>query len=75
MAPHYSHHDGAATKSHLELWCLPRCGGQRRLVFQCNAAGQVDIDMLSEHDRVDYLFARALRGRDYSLEIVTALDA
>ena len=74
MAPHDSHHHGAATKSHLELRFLPRFGGQRRLVFLCDTAGHVEIDKLSEHERVDYLFARALRGRDYSLEIVTALD-
>jgi hypothetical protein len=75
MAPHDSRHHGIATKSHVELQFLPRFGGQRRLVFRCNADGHVEIDKLSEHERVDYLFARALRGRDYSLEIVTALDA
>ena len=30
-------------------------------------------DKLSEHERIDYLFARALRGRDYALEIVNAI--
>jgi len=74
MAPHDSPHHGAATKSHIELRFLPRFGGQRRLVFPCNAAGNVEIDKLSEHERIDYLFARALRSRDYSFEIVTALD-
>ena len=74
MAPHDSHHHGDAAKSHLELRLLPRFGGQRCLVFPCNAAGHVEIDKLSERERIDYLFARALRGRDYSLEIVTALD-
>ena len=68
MAPHDSHHHGAATKSHVELRFLPRFGGQRRLVFPCNAAGHVEIDKLSEHER--RLSVRtALRGRDYSLEI------
>ena len=75
MAPNDSPHHGAATKSHIALQFLPRFGGHRRLVFPCNAAGHVEIDKLSEHERVDYLFARALRGRDYSLEIVTTLDA
>jgi hypothetical protein len=74
MAPHESHDDSAAAKSHIELRFLPRIGGQRRLVFPCNTAGHVEIDKLSEHQRIDYLFARALRGRDYSLEIVTAFD-
>ena len=75
MAGHDSHHHCAATKSHFELQFLPRFGGQRRLVFPCNAAGNVEIDKLNEHERIDYFFARALRGRDYSLEVVTALDA
>ena len=44
------------------------------MVFPCNAAGCVEIDKLSENERIDYLFARALRGRDYTLAIVTALD-
>ena len=74
MASHDSPHHSAAAKSHLELRFLPRFGGQRRLVFPCNAAGNVEIDKLSEHERVDYLFARALRGWGYALEIVTALD-
>jgi hypothetical protein len=58
-------------KAHAELRFLPRCEDMRRLVFQCDAAGHVDIDELSEHERIEYLFARALRGRDYSLAIVT----
>jgi hypothetical protein len=74
MAPHDSHHHSAAAKSHVEVRFLPRLAGQRRLVFPCNTAGHVEIDKLSEHERIDYLFARALRGRDYSFEIVTALD-
>ena len=74
MAPHDPHHHSAAAKSHVELRFLPRFAGQRRLVFPCSTAGHVEIDKLSEHERIDYLFARALRSRDYSFEIVTALD-
>ena len=74
MAPHDSHSHSAAAKSHVEFRFLPRFAEQRCLVFRCNTAGHVEIDKLSEHERVDYLFARAHRGRDYSLEIVTALD-
>jgi hypothetical protein len=74
MASHDSLHHSAAAKAHLVLLFLPRFEGQRRLVFPCDAAGHVEIDKLSEHERIDYLFARALRGWGYSLEIVTALD-
>ena len=74
MALQDAHHHGDAATSRLELRCLPRLAGQRCLVFPCNAAGHVEIDKLSEHERIDYLFARALRGSAYSLEIVTALN-
>ena len=32
--------------------------------FPCNCAGHVDMDRLSDRVRNDYLFARALVGRD-----------
>lgn len=32
--------------------------------FPCNHAGHVDMDQLSDRVRNDYLFARALVGRD-----------
>lgn len=33
-------------------------------VFPCNRAGHVDMNQLSDRVRNDYLFARALVGRD-----------
>lgn len=42
----------------------------RCLSFPCDAGGQVDIDALSERARMNYLFARALVGRDYSAPTV-----
>jgi len=42
----------------------------RCLSFPCDARGQVDIDALSERARMNYLFARALVGRDYSTPTV-----
>ena len=33
--------------------------------FRCDAAGRVDLDALSERERLDYLYARALIGRDF----------
>ena len=66
MASHDSHHHAPQRSRTLRgLRFLPRFGGQRCLVFPGNAAGNVEIDKLSEHERIDYLFARALRGRDY----------
>jgi hypothetical protein len=37
------------------------------LAFPCDAAGHVDLDALSERARTNYLFARAMVGRENSL--------
>lgn len=36
------------------------------LRFPCDPQGHVDLDALSALDMEDYLFARALVGRDYA---------
>lgn len=41
-------------------------GAGRSLAFPCDAEGHVDIDTLTERARANYLFARAMVGRDYS---------
>ena len=38
----------------------------RGLAFPCNAQGEVDLDRLGERARNNYLFARALMGREYA---------
>lgn len=38
----------------------------RGLAFPCDAQGQVDLDGLSERARNNYLFARAMVGRENS---------
>ena len=49
----------------------------RSYAFSCDAAGTVDMDSLSEAAREDYLYARAVIGREYSIPAVidSALDA
>jgi hypothetical protein len=42
----------------------------RRLTFPCDAQGHVDIDALSERSRNNYLYARAMVGREYSMPSV-----
>ena len=37
----------------------------RGLAFPCNEKGQVDLDVLSERARANYLYARAVVGREY----------
>lgn len=38
----------------------------RALSFPCDARGRVELDALSEPARRNYLFARAVVGRDYA---------
>ena len=37
----------------------------RGLAFPCDAAGHVDLDRLSDRARSNYLYARAVVGREY----------
>jgi hypothetical protein len=73
MATHDSPSDGSVAKPRIELRFLPRSGQGRGLAFPCNAAGHVEIDGLSENERIDYFFARALRGREFSCAIVAGV--
>jgi hypothetical protein len=36
------------------------------LAFPCDAQGRVDLDVVSERARENYLFAKAMVGRDYA---------
>lgn len=45
----------------------------RGYAFPCDAQGQVQLDALSERARANYLFARALVGRDLDTPVVTRL--
>jgi hypothetical protein len=63
---------------------LPRCGYEMRfrslfdegrgLCFPCDAQGQVPLDTLSERARNNYLYARAVVGREYFLPEVHVCD-
>jgi hypothetical protein len=43
----------------------PRSRHSFALEFPCDARGRVDLDSLSERARVNYLYARAVVGRDF----------
>lgn len=43
----------------------------RALAFPCDRNGQVDLDSVNERVRSNYLFARAMIGRDYAMPFVT----
>ncbi|MBE7419435.1 MAG: hypothetical protein HS128_17155 [Ideonella sp.] len=40
--------------------------GGRALAFECDAAGEVDLDALSERAKLNYLYARTVIGRDFA---------
>jgi hypothetical protein len=42
----------------------------RAYAFPCDAAGHVDMDALSDRARLNYLYARAVIGREVSLPAV-----
>ena len=44
----------------------------RALTFPCDEKGCVEIDRLSERARLNYLYARAVVGREYAAPLVMA---
>ncbi|MBT9527509.1 MAG: hypothetical protein IV105_19820 [Rhizobacter sp.] len=46
----------------------------RALTFPCDAGGHVLLDSLSERARDNYLYARAVVGREYSAPAVQLSD-
>jgi hypothetical protein len=47
--------------------------GGRRLSFPCDERGRVDLDALSQRARTNYLYARAMVGREYAVPSVCEL--
>lgn len=46
----------------------------RALAFPCDPQGHVELDALSERARRNYLYARAVVGREYATPAVTCAD-
>ena len=44
----------------------------RGYAFPCDAQGHVDMDELSERSRLNYMYARAVMGRELSSPVVEA---
>lgn len=42
----------------------------RALAFPCDQEGHVDFDAMDERVRNNYLYARAMIGRDYAMPLV-----
>jgi len=63
-------HNHASAAGRFELWFRPLSKAAVAQHFRCDAAGQVDLNALSDRDRDEYLFARALVGRDFDRPVV-----
>jgi hypothetical protein len=46
----------------------------RALAFPCDSQGRVELDALSDRARENYLYARAVVGREYATPAVMATD-
>jgi hypothetical protein len=56
-----------------ELCFQSLCHAGRALAFPCDAKGAVPLDELSSRARDNYLFARAVVGREFAAPVVRAL--
>jgi hypothetical protein len=57
-------------RGHYELRFRSLFDEGRGYAFPCDAGGQVDIDRLGEKARLNYFYARALVGREFSTPAV-----
>ncbi len=44
----------------------------RGMAFPCDALGHVELDALSDSARCNYLYARAVVGREFALPVVVS---
>jgi hypothetical protein len=67
------HPSTAPTPAAFELRFTSLFNEGRGLSFPCDASGTVDLDALSEPARNNYLFARAVVGREFRFPAVRPL--
>jgi hypothetical protein len=67
-------HAGATPEGAYELRFGHLFHEGRALAFPCDANGQVRLDQLSERARANYLYARALVGREFAQPAVLRSD-
>ena len=63
-------HTVSLQRVHYELRFHSLFDEGRAYSFPCDASGSVDMDALSDTARKNYLFARAVVGRDFSVPAV-----
>jgi hypothetical protein len=71
MLPFY---DQASAAARYELRFQSLFNEGRAYAFPCDAHGHVDLDALSDRARYNYLYARAVVGREVSSPLVRRSD-
>jgi hypothetical protein len=66
-----NHETSTQAAFHFELRFRSLFHSGRALVFPCDSEGHVELDGFSENARANYLFARAMVGREYDLPRIT----
>jgi len=56
--------------THYEIRFRPLFNEGRALAFPCDARGRVEMDELSDRARNNYLFARAVVGREFASPVI-----
>jgi len=59
-------HSAAATTACYQIRFKALRPASQDVAFRCDDRGNVDLDSLCEKARIDYLFARALIGRNFA---------
>jgi hypothetical protein len=65
-----SHSDSIHPGTEFEVLFESLFDAGRGYAFPCDLDGRVDIDTVSERARNNYLFARAMVGRDFAMPVV-----
>ena len=64
-----------ATTAAFELRFTSLFDTARGLCFPCDAQGHVDIDSLSSRERINYLYARTVIGREFFMPAIRPASA
>jgi hypothetical protein len=64
----------SACRARYELRFMSLFEGGRGYSFPCDAQGHVELADLSERDRTNYFYARAVKGREFSIPFVALVE-
>jgi hypothetical protein len=64
----------SAGRARYELRFMSLLKGGRGFTFPCDVHGHVELTDLSERGRTNYFYARAVRGREFSVPVVMLVE-